>query len=172
MTEEPKTDPNSKVWTTAAEADAEMKERLEASAAAGDVPSGLSVTPGLVEVPGSYAPSMADGSRVAHVMGPQQAAVDPIAAGLDLRARPLTRNENRVVTQTGELGSGARPATYLEKGAADDQRPVSDHTHVAMPVDSVAGQAPGPNAVPGGEPPQVPNEPEPEVTKADDTSEV
>lgn len=109
---------------------------------------GLSISPGLQPVPNSQAPALADDTLVSHVMGPGQAAVDPVAAGLDTQHVPLTRNDNRVVTQTGELAAGPRPATYAEKGADVPQAGPSDGTTVAPVSDAEAAKAPGPNAVP------------------------
>jgi hypothetical protein len=111
---------------------------------------GLSVTPGLQEVPGSMAPATALGEPVAHVFGPQQAACDPIAAGIDTRAHPITRAENRAVTRTGETASGPRPSTYAEKGA-EVQAPVSDGSTVPAPSDADASAAPGPSSAPADE---------------------
>ena len=56
---------------------------------------GLSVTTDLVEVPDSPVP----GAGHSHVMGPQQAAADPVLAGLDTQHNPLSRAENRAITK-------------------------------------------------------------------------
>lgn len=56
---------------------------------------GLTVSPGLTEVPDSKVP-YADRS---HVFGSQQAACDPVAAGLDVNHDPRTIADNRVVTR-------------------------------------------------------------------------
>lgn len=85
---------------------------------------GKSFTPGLVEVPGSKVP----GTERSHVHGPQQAPCDPIAAGLATERSPLTVNENRVISQTGEIGSGPRAG-----GVA-----VSDGTEVRAAPDAQA----------------------------------
>lgn len=105
---------------------------------------GLSQSPGLREVPNSQAPSMADGTMVSHVYGPGQAAVDPIAAGLDTRHNPLTRAENRVITQTGEFAAGPRPSTYAHTGADVQQAAPADFKEVSAPADTDAAKEPGP----------------------------
>lgn len=95
---------------------------------------GLSQSPGLYEIEGSEVPGLPGGGMVRHVMGPGQAPVDPIAAGLDMGHNPQTRNENRVISQTGTIGSGNRPSTYAEKG--HDPAPLpADHSLVAAPAD-------------------------------------
>lgn len=137
-------------FQTAAERHPGFLERMEQKARS-FTHSGLSVTPGLREVPDSKAPAMADGSAVSHVMGPQQSAVDPIAAGLDLSADSVTRNEGRIITQTGTLGSGSRPATYAEKGLDEPKGTPDDHSEVPAPSDAEADLAPGPNSVEAGE---------------------
>jgi hypothetical protein len=61
---------------------------------------GMSITPGLREVPNSPVPN----SDRVHVMGPQQAACDPLLAGLDTQHKPMTRAENRAITNIdGEM---------------------------------------------------------------------
>ncbi len=65
---------------------------------------GLSFTPGLTEVANSKVP----GAEHSHVHGPQQAAVDPVAAGLVTTRSPATAAESRVIDRTGEIGSGPR----------------------------------------------------------------
>ncbi|MFC0407924.1 hypothetical protein [Roseomonas elaeocarpi] len=102
----------------------------------------LSFSPDLTEVPGSTAPSLVDGTQVAHVQGPQQAAVDPVAAGLDTGAKVATTGENRAVTRTGEIGAGQRPATYIEKGQPVDQAAPADNATVPAPSDAPATDAP------------------------------
>ncbi|NPD67293.1 hypothetical protein HN018_06860 [Lichenicola cladoniae] len=79
---------------------------------------GKSFTPGLTEVPDSKVP----GAEHSHVHGPQQAAVDPVAAGLETEHSPTTINENRVVNRTGEIGSG--PHTPGTTPAVSDGSPV------------------------------------------------
>ena len=106
--------------------------------------AGQSVTHGLVEVEASKVP----GTDRAHVMGPQQAACDPVAAGLDVRQRPLTSQEDRVVTRTGVIGSGARPANALD----DSTIAVSDGSHEPALPDADTDAAPGPNSVTGSGP--------------------
>jgi hypothetical protein len=79
---------------------------------------GLTQSPGLVEIPGSTVP----GATHNHVVGPGQAPVDPIAAGLDTAHVPASRNEERVTTDatTGEtILPGKDPAVQLPAKAAD-----------------------------------------------------
>ncbi len=104
---------------------------------------GFSQSPGLREVPNSMVPAMADGTMVPHVYGPGQAAVDPIAAGLDWQHKPLTRAENRVITQTGEDAAGPRPSTYAGKGEVQQAGP-ADHANVPAASDESASKVPGP----------------------------
>lgn len=110
---------------------------------------GLSHTPGLREVPNSTVPATATGEPVAHVYGPGQNPVDPVAAGLDTRAVLQTRAENRVVTQTGEQAAGPRPHTYIEKTGPDQvpQAAPADGALVVAPAETVADASPGPNSV-------------------------
>ena len=129
----------------------EMRDRIEAADQSMRVHRGLSVTVGLREIPDSVAPAMSDGTKVSHVMGPQQAPCDPIAAGLDLEAHPLSRAENRMITRTGVIGSGNRPATYVEKGDFKNGDVVSDESVVPAPMDEEAAGSPGPNSVPAGD---------------------
>ena len=96
-------------------------------------------------MPDSSAPATAAGDAVAHVFGPQQAACDPVAAGLDTKHNPMTRAENRMISQTGTLASGNRPTTYVEKGQ-DMPQAVSDHSLVPAKTDEESGEAPGPSA--------------------------
>lgn len=56
---------------------------------------GMSYTPGLREVADSRVPNASH----SHVIGPQQAACDPVLAGLDTEYRPMTRAENRGITR-------------------------------------------------------------------------
>lgn len=105
---------------------------------------GHSVAPGLRPVPGSTVPANADGSEAPHVFGPNQAAVDPVAAGLDWEHSPPTRNEDRRITQTGELGAGPRPATYAEKQGDVPQAAPADGVEVDPPSEESAQASPGP----------------------------
>lgn len=57
---------------------------------------GLSLSPGLRSVEDSKVP----GTDRSHVIGPQQAAADPVLAGLDTQHNPMTRAEDRVITRT------------------------------------------------------------------------
>lgn len=112
--------------------------------------AGLSQSPGLRELPDSQVPGLAGGGMVSHVFGPGQSPVDPIAAGLDTGYNPLTRAENRVITQTGTLGAGARPSTYAHIGGEPvPQAGPSDHANVPAVSDEEAGRAPGPNSAGG-----------------------
>ena len=104
--------------------------------------SGQSVTHGLTEVPDSKVP----GTDRSHVMGPQQAACDPVAAGLDVRQRPLTSQEDRVITRTGVIGSGARPANAMDESTFA----VSDGSHAPAASDEESDKGPGPNSTLGG----------------------
>ena len=70
---------------------------------------GLSFTPGLQELPGSQAPSTAKGEPVSHVYGPQQAPVDPVAAGLDTQQVPLSRcSAPEAAARTAHRGAARR----------------------------------------------------------------
>ena len=133
---------------TAADDNPDLKQKIDAEEQRKLRPSGLSISPGLKELPGSKAPAMADGTEVSHVFGPQQSPVDPVAAGLDTSAHPLTRNDNRVVTQTGRIGAGNPPSTYAEKGAKPAEAP-SDGQNVPAQPDEEADKAPGPNSTAG-----------------------
>jgi hypothetical protein len=108
---------------------------------------GLSHSPGLMEVPDSKVPGMADGTMISHVYGPGQTPVDPIAAGLDTGFNPASRAENRSITQTGELAAGPRPSTYAQHGGHVPQAGPSDGSEVKPPSDADAAKAPGPNSV-------------------------
>jgi hypothetical protein len=59
---------------------------------------------------------------------------------------PLTRAENRVITQTGTLASGNQPSTYAEKGVEEPTGAVSDLTDVQAPTDEASTQVPGPSS--------------------------
>ena len=137
---EPKPEP---FYRTAAEVFG-MQQAFERSTQAG-----LSHSAGLRPVPDSTAPSTATGEPVSHVFGPGQNPVDPVAAGLDTRAILQTRQENRVVTRTGEAAAGPRPFTYIEKTGPDQvpQAAPADGAHVPAPADAVADASPGPNSV-------------------------
>ena len=121
-----------------------LKQPHELAAAAG-----LSHSPGLRPVPNSTAPATATGEPVAHVYGPGQNPVDPVAAGLDTSAVLQTRAENRVVTNTGADAAGPRPHTYIEKTGPDQvpQAAPADNQLVPAPSEAVADAAPGPNSV-------------------------
>ena len=101
---------------------------------------GLSQSPGLVEVPNSRVPGLAGGGMVSHVMGPGQAPVDPIAAGLDTRASIPTRDQLRVTTQTGVDGAGPGPSTYAEKPEGQQVKQRADNTHELVTPDSDAAK--------------------------------
>ena len=137
---EPKPQP---IYRTAAEVFG-MEQAFERS-----VQAGLSHSAGLRQVPNSTAPSTATGEPVSHVFGPGQNPVDPVAAGLDTRAMLQTRQENRVVTRTGEAAAGPRPFTYIEKTGPEQvpQAAPADGAHVPAPADAVADASPGPNSV-------------------------
>ena len=72
---------------------------------------GLSVTPGLRPVENSPVP----GTDRTHVLGPQQAACDPVLAGLDMQHEPLTRQENRAITRTDGTTVAALPDSESDK---------------------------------------------------------
>ena len=95
--------------------------------------SGLSFTPGLREVANSPVP----GAAHSHVLGPQQAAADPVAAGLDTAYAGRSRAENRVVNKTGEQASG--PRTLLP------EHPPEDGRMEPAPGDDDAAGVPGPS---------------------------
>jgi hypothetical protein len=101
---------------------------------------GLSQAPGLRELPNSTVPGLPGGATVSHVAGPTQAPVDPIAAGLDIDYHPMSTAENRVITQTGTVGAGARPSTYVGQVA---QAGAADHANVPAPSDPVTSGGPG-----------------------------
>lgn len=97
--------------------------------------AGLSASPGLRPLD-SQVPGLPGGGMVNHVSGPGQSPVDPIAAGLDLNYNPLTAAEDRLITQTGTHGAGARPSTYNHiPGDPPPQAGVSDHSNVPAPSD-------------------------------------
>ena len=60
-----------------------------------DPTPGLSQSPGLRTIENSPVPN----TDRSHVLGPQQSAVDPVLAGLDLAHNPMTRAEARVITR-------------------------------------------------------------------------
>ena len=132
----PKPDPSAAPFTTADVATDGFEPRQTSAT------PGLSQSPGLMCVPNSRVPGLAGGGMVSHVFGPQQNAADPIAAGLDTRHDPMTRAENRVVTQTGELGAGPRPATYAGHGYVQQAGP-SDGALVASPREPGVGHPTG-----------------------------
>lgn len=66
---------------------------------------GLSHSPNLRAVEDSPVPN----TDRSHVMGPGQAAADPVLAGLDVRHNPMTRAENRAITQTDGNTVAAAP---------------------------------------------------------------
>lgn len=66
---------------------------------------GMSISPGLQVVENSPVP----GTDRSHVIGPQQAAADPVLAGLDTSHVPMTRQENRVITRTDGTSVPALP---------------------------------------------------------------
>jgi hypothetical protein len=70
----------------------------------------LTQAPGLRDVPDSKVPGMSH----SHVMGPGQAAVDPLAAGLDMGARPLSAAENRAITTADGITAPAPPDSFAE----------------------------------------------------------
>lgn len=113
---------------------------------------GMTQVSGLVEVENSPCPAYADGTVVSHVMAPGQMAVDPVAAGIDTKHVPLTRAENRVITRTGQDGSGNLPSTYAQHEGPNTSdkilKPVTDHSEVVAPEEAIAAAAPGPNAQP------------------------
>ncbi len=79
---------------------------------------GKSFTPGLTEVPNSKVP---DGEH-SHVVGPQQNACDPVRAGLATDFDPATMQESRVISRTGEVGSGPHidgPPSEVNDGTAE-----------------------------------------------------
>jgi hypothetical protein len=125
--------------------------------AKGEPTAGLSQSPGLRELPDSKVPGMGDGTLVSHVFGPGQTPVDPVAAGLDTGFDPLTRSSDRIITQTGTLGAGQRPSTYLQHGGAlIPQAGPADHANVAAATDELAASSPGPNSTGGPAPKEQP----------------
>lgn len=106
-----------------------MDEQMAAAAQ-----SGLSYTPNLQEVPDSKVPF----AEHSHVFGPQQAACDPVAAGLDTSYAGLSRSENRVINRTGEAASG--PRTLLL------DHPAADGSLVRAPSDEDAAKVAGPTS--------------------------
>jgi len=152
-------------YRTAAEVVAEQPGATEPELKEGDSRSGLTVVRGLQHIEGSTAPSRLDGKPMHHVMGPGQNPVDAVAAGLDTRyIGHSLQGDGRVVTQTGEIGAGPRPFTYVEKTGPDmvQQAAPADGATVAapppapplaQPVANAAAQAPKPASAP---PPAVP----------------
>ncbi len=144
MPDDEKPDPASQPYQTAAEAHG-ITERVEGGVSAGHH-DGLSHTPGLSEVPDSKVPF----AEHSHVHGPQQAAVDPVAAGLDTRHLPFNRAENRVIDRTGEIGSGVH--------APGTTPAVSDGSQVKAPIDppTLVSALPDKSPDPGSQPPAPP----------------
>lgn len=91
----------------------------------------LSLSPGLTVIEGSRVP----GSDRLHVRGPQQMPADPVAAGLDMTTRIATATERRVVTPTGDVGSGPHnsPAADVGDTAVPDAAPALPGTPTAEP---------------------------------------
>lgn len=112
---------------------------------------GLSKVPGLREVPNSTVPADATGKPIAHVVGPQQNPVDPVAAGISTAVIPVSRQENRVITQTGADVAGPRPHTYVQHTGLDrdkvPQAGPADYNHVPAQTDYERAQQ-----VQGGKP--------------------
>ena len=108
----------------------------------------LSQSPNLQRIEGSEVPGYGDGRMVHHVMGPGQAPVDPIAAGLDMGYNPKVRHDLRAPSLTGEDGAGLRPSTYAEKVGGQDVQQASDGSHdlVKPPVPAAAAQPDKPAA--------------------------
>lgn len=80
-------------------AEPEFKTAAEVYGVGRDQPppiAGLSQSPGLRALEDSPVP----GTLRSHVIGPGQAAADPVLAGLDTAHNPLTRAEDRVITRT------------------------------------------------------------------------
>ncbi|HWX48132.1 MAG TPA: hypothetical protein VNZ61_08770 [Roseomonas sp.] len=123
-------------------------DAIQAEAVTTRTDPSLSFSPDLEEVPGSTAPARADGSAVPHVRGPQQAAVDPVAAGLDTGAVVATTDTNRAVNRTGEAAASPRPATYVEKGSEVQQAAPADGALVPV---SATPDVPGPSGPSEGE---------------------
>jgi hypothetical protein len=91
--------------------------------------TGRSLSPGLTHLQDSKVP----GHDRHHVHGPQQAAVDPVAAGLETDHIPASAAENRVITRTGVIGSGNPESDAVSDGShvaapEDDKTPVSPPT--------------------------------------------
>ena len=95
----------------------------------------LSQSPDLTRIEGSQVPGYGDGRMVHHVMGPGQAPVDPVAAGLDLYFNPKIRHDLRAPTETGVLGAGNRPSTYAEKpGGTEIKQSTEESNKTVKPM--------------------------------------
>lgn len=118
----------------------------------------LSQSPDLRRIEGSQVPGYGDGRMVHHVMGPGQAPVDPIAAGLDTGFNPKTRHDLRAPSLTGADGAGLPPSTYAEKRGGQDVPQASDGTHevVKAPVPAAAPATGKPAAAAAPVPPAKP----------------
>ena len=114
----------------------------------------LSQSPGLVKLKDSEVPGLGNGGMISHVMGPGQAPVDPVAAGLDTGYDPGTKAGQRAMTQTGTLGAGPRPSTYAEKpdGQAVQQAAPADNQLVAPKPPEELTDGEKPEKIPGGDP--------------------
>jgi len=117
--------------------DAEIIGRREKQAAP---TPGLSVSPDLTEVPDSPVP----GADRSHVYGPQQAAADPVLAGLDTQYDPATRNELRsmtdgeghIVAPPSDEEANAVPGPTGASIASTVQPAVVEKQAEAQPVDT------------------------------------
>lgn len=108
---------------------------------------GLSFAAELRELENSQVPGLAGGGMVSHVVGPGQAPVDPIAAGLDTNFRPVVRDAARMITHTGTIGAGARPSTYAHTGNLEvPQAAPADGEHEPAVPSEEAAKSPGPNS--------------------------
>lgn len=98
----------------------------------GDARNGLTKVFGLQEVANSDVPS--GPGKTTHVFGPGQNVVDPVAAGLDTRLVGVAPPARTVMTQTGEVGSGNRPFTYVEHTGPEmlKQSAPADGKHVTV----------------------------------------
>lgn len=114
----------------------------------GDARNGLTRVLGLREIDSSTAPSRFDGKPVPHVMGPGVNPGDPVAMGLDTRLIGVDAGLNRVMTQTGEAGSGMRPYTYVQHTGPEmvPQTAPADGQHVAVEAPQVKDTGPVPPA--------------------------
>jgi len=87
---------------------------------------GKSVTPGLEQIQGSTAQPTAAGDPVAHVVGPQQAACDPIAAGLYVARKGVAEVEPADAATEGGIpapGNAQLPAPQAPAAAAPGSEP-------------------------------------------------